>query len=426
MATYTVAALFPHFDLRRGLAHEMAFDMVHGIREEMRRLDLDVHFYDKHDDSAHFWRKGYRSYAGVIGFLAWGDPAVTDRWKALARKIPAVSLFHRVPPAGNAVVNDDAKGVAMAVEHLVREGARSIGFFSLRDDVHTRRRFAAFRAALSSRGLTLRADRLCGVTVGGRADAIASAAANIPRYSTAERAFIRTTAHEYLASRPLEAVLCENDYLAYHLIAEANACGLSVPEDIAVIGFDNFRMIECIPALSKKYRPLLTSVDLDCFAVAREGVRLLYGMLTAQLPLRGNTVVIDPTLVVRASSCRRSPAGNGPEQDTFKARVRVFVKNHYNDPSRLKSIAEDFDMTYRSFLQRFKREFSVTFTDLVSSHRLERAAHLLEVTGRPITRILIETGYGSYQNFLKFFRKRYRLSPMEYRRAHLGRRQGRG
>ncbi len=75
-------------------------------------------------------------------------------------------------------------------------------------------------------------------------------------------------------------------------------------------------------------------------------------------------------------------------------------------------------MTYRSFLQQFKREFSATFTDLVSSHRLERAAHLLEVTGRPITRILIETGYGSYQNFLKFFRKRYRLSPMEYRRAH--------
>lgn len=418
MAAHTIAVLFPHFDLRRDLTHEMAFEMVRGVRDEVNRLDIDAHFYGINDDIARFWRTGYRSYAGVTGFLAWGKQTELHRWLTLERTMPAVAMFHRPSLKSNAVTTDDAAGIAMTADHLVKEGATTMGFLALRDDVHTRRRFAAFRTVLARHRIPMRDSFLSGFTISGKPDSNAMKAAHIERYSTAEHAYIRKTIGGYLSQRPLpHAVICENDYLACHFLAVAESLGVAVPKDIAVAGFDNFRVIETIPTLSKQYRPVLTSVDQDCGRIARESVRMLYGIITQQLPVRGNIVVIEPTLVIRTSSCRRTiPEGNG-KRAAFKTLVQTFISRYFSDPSHLKNIAGECGMTYRSFQQKFKRDFGVTFTDHVSAYRMERAADMLRTTDKPVTRIIIETGYGSYQNFLKSFRKRYSTSPLEYRRS---------
>ena len=58
-------------------------------------------------------------------------------------------------------------------------------------------------------------------------------------------------------------VVCGSDYLAQGLIVEAQAAGLKVPEDLAVIGFGN-------SSIAGEMRPTITTIDIDGARIARE------------------------------------------------------------------------------------------------------------------------------------------------------------
>lgn len=62
-----------------------------------------------------------------------------------------------------------------------------------------------------------------------------------------------------------DVVVCGSDYLAQGLIVEAQAVGMRVPEDIAVVGFGN-------SSLAGEMRPTITTVDIDGTRIAREAI----------------------------------------------------------------------------------------------------------------------------------------------------------
>ncbi len=65
-----------------------------------------------------------------------------------------------------------------------------------------------------------------------------------------------------------DVVICGSDYLAQGLIVEAQAAGLRVPEDLAIIGFGN-------SSIAGAMRPTITSVDIDGIRIAREAIAAL-------------------------------------------------------------------------------------------------------------------------------------------------------
>jgi LacI family transcriptional regulator, gluconate utilization system Gnt-I transcriptional repressor len=71
-----------------------------------------------------------------------------------------------------------------------------------------------------------------------------------------------------LDERP-DAVVCTSDLLAQGVIIAAQAAGLRVPLDLAVIGFGNTQ-------LADEMRPSITSVDIDGARIAREAVGILH------------------------------------------------------------------------------------------------------------------------------------------------------
>jgi LacI family transcriptional regulator, gluconate utilization system Gnt-I transcriptional repressor len=62
-----------------------------------------------------------------------------------------------------------------------------------------------------------------------------------------------------------DVVICGSDHLAQGLIVEAEAAGLKVPEDLAIIGFGNSSIADAM-------RPTITSVDIDGIRIAREAI----------------------------------------------------------------------------------------------------------------------------------------------------------
>lgn len=65
-----------------------------------------------------------------------------------------------------------------------------------------------------------------------------------------------------------DVVVCGSDLLAMGIIVEAQAAGLKVPDDLAVVGFGNSSM-------AGDMRPTITSIDIDGARIAREAISVI-------------------------------------------------------------------------------------------------------------------------------------------------------
>lgn len=78
---------------------------------------------------------------------------------------------------------------------------------------------------------------------------------------------------------PIDGIAARNDALAAIAITAIKSCGLSIPEDIAVVGFDNSR-------ISKVTAPKLTTVEIDRSGVATAIFNTLSSMINGGPPAR--------------------------------------------------------------------------------------------------------------------------------------------
>ena len=197
---------------------------------------------------------------------------------------PLVAVDHNVRSSTMATVDsDNLNGAITATEHLLALGHRRIGFLAGRSDLESAHlREQGYRRALEAAGITFEPDL---VRVGGY------------RAETA-----REAARELLVSeRRPTAIFAANDASAIETIAVARALGLTVPEDLSVVGFDN------VPE-SALCEPPLTTIEQSIQRMGYEAVRMLIGMIEA--PSSPPAQVVLPTRLVERSSCRPLSPGS--------------------------------------------------------------------------------------------------------------------
>ncbi|MEY9848685.1 LacI family DNA-binding transcriptional regulator [Streptacidiphilus sp. MAP5-3] len=91
------------------------------------------------------------------------------------------------------------------------------------------------------------------------------------------------------------AVFVANDQMALGVLRALREAGMSVPDDVAVVGFDDIPEAEF-------FLPPLTTIRQNFTAVGQASISLLVSLLDTQATRRDERVVIPPRLVIRASS----------------------------------------------------------------------------------------------------------------------------
>ncbi|MBU1675983.1 substrate-binding domain-containing protein, partial [bacterium] len=118
-----------------------------------------------------------------------------------------------------------------------------------------------------------------------------------------------------LSHRPRPtAVFAANDSTAIGLMSALNNAGVSVPRDMAVVGFDNI-------AMAQYMSPPLTTVHVDAFALGQKAVRLMLNTLTDTDGAKVTVQTIDVVLKVRRSCGARAA-------DPVDANAKVDMKRH--------------------------------------------------------------------------------------------------
>lgn len=197
----------------------------------------------------------------------------------LARRVPIVVLAGQYEGGGlDVVAVDNVAGIGALVAHLIdAHSCRRLHFIAGPPDApDARQRFEGFRAVVASH----RGARIVGT---GQGDFSERSGARAARDLLAFPAAVALP----------EAVVCANDQMAVGLIRELEAAGVSVPGQVAVVGFDDLYP-------SRLLNPPLTTVRQPMRELGTRGVaRLLERIANPTQPSR--VEVLPTELVIRAS-----------------------------------------------------------------------------------------------------------------------------
>jgi LacI family transcriptional regulator len=195
--------------------------------------------------------------------------------------IPVVyAMIRSTNPADASVTYDDEGGGRLAVQHLIAVGRRRIAYVSGPRHHHSASaRFLGWQNTLVDAGLpVVRPDLAFGAwsEEWGRQAAVVLGA-DVP---------------------DLDGVFCGSDQVARGVIDGLREAGRQVPDDVAVVGFDNWDV------MVTGRRPLLTSIDPDLHAVGRVAAEHLLLAIDGR---SGHGVhLVAPRLVVRESTAPRT------------------------------------------------------------------------------------------------------------------------
>lgn len=98
--------------------------------------------------------------------------------------------------------------------------------------------------------------------------------------------------------------------------------------------------------------------------------------------------------------------------------VLALVENHLGEELRVEQAAALVHVTPAAFARLFRREVGKGFVEYVNDARCSWAALRLMESRHPVSQVAQECGFPSLSNFGEQFRRRYGVSPREFRKAN--------
>lgn len=216
---------------------------------------------------------------GVDGLVLWGTRICCEELEQLTGPdLPLVTVELAVEPSKprhTSINVDNVRGACAVTRHLVELGHTQIAHLAGPDGRLTAdRRLAGFRQTLEESGLEVQPQRIQ------------------PGRPSIRGGYI--AAQELLRKEKPQAIFCYNDLMALGAMVAIRDLGLSIPQDLAVAGFDDI----LIASLAE---PPLTTVRIAQYELGKLTGKLLLDNLHAQDP-RPRSIQFPVELVVRNST----------------------------------------------------------------------------------------------------------------------------
>lgn len=106
------------------------------------------------------------------------------------------------------------------------------------------------------------------------------------------------------------------------------------------------------------------------------------------------------------------------ERDKLYSKIIAFLNTNYFDYDlSLASLSDEFDLSEK-YISRFIKEYcGVTFVSILEDIRMKNVIELMKNEKNSITNIANKCGYSNHNSFYKAFKRKYGVSPGEYRNS---------
>ena len=96
-------------------------------------------------------------------------------------------------------------------------------------------------------------------------------------------------------------------------------------------------------------------------------------------------------------------------------RAKQYIHDHFREPISQADVAEHAGFCPTWLSRQFKKIAGITFVEYVQQMRIEEVKKLLSETDKSITTIALESGFNSFSQFHRVFRKFEKTTPSQYR-----------
>lgn len=380
---------------RRTILLVLSYDIdarKRGIYEVARRAGWSV------EDLVYYnWRipKDCRPDGALFGLTP--DQAPLAR-RLLRLGVPVVQIEDLVPTSRCHRVVADRRAIGRAAaEHFVERGFKNLAYLHAEEYENSPRKMFGQVFVEHAR------------TLGARAKLIAVQRLGQHVPWTRIQTLARRLQKEISDLRLPLGIFTYHDVMGVRICRFCKALGLSVPEQVAVLGIGN-NSYRCDFAPTP-----LSSVDPNFLAQGRAAARLLERLMDGQ-NAPAEPVLIPPTGIVTRQSTDVLAL---PDVDT--ARALRYMWTHLLEPLNVRKVAEAAAVSRRKLERHFQAYLGRTVNEELNRKRIERGCDLLRGTDLPVGEIARQVGFSSSAYFCVVFRKQTDTTPKQYRLKHTAR-----
>lgn len=128
------------------------------------------------------------------------------------------------------------------------------------------------------------------------------------------------------------------------------------------------------------------------------------------------TTMEEKMIHVATQLCELVKERKKSEKNDVPKRIIEFMKENYSDPDfYMTSLVEEFGLSDKTIAKLIKGYQNMTFSEYLEELRLQKALQLLDNPDNSIRYVAAASGFSSENTFFKVFKRRFGISPGNYR-----------
>ena len=360
--------------------------VISGIQNYVRRHGPWLTFIEPRGREETCDVPGGWAWDGIIARI--GTPRMARALRQLKTAVVNVSGVEIPRMDFPSVQTDLAASGELAATYFLERGFQSFGYLAFRRLGYEAQHYGAFSGAVKD---------------AGHACAVYSVR---PRHGIEVAWDLNLQAlGAWLLAQPKPlAVLTWNASGGRELLYAAQAVGLRVPEDVAIMAAtddDLFCEFLQVP---------LSAVRLSGERIGFESARLLDKLMRGGKPPRQPLLLPPLGVATRASTATLAVA------DDALQRALAFIREHAHRSIQVRDVVRHAGLSRRQLEIHFQKLLQRTPAEEIRRVHLARARELLERTDMPIPALAAAAGFTSPEYFASAFRLAERTTPLKYRR----------
>jgi LacI family transcriptional regulator len=228
--TNTISAIIPYF------TNYFFIQVLQGVQDKAGELGFDLILYGVNNPSqAEYYlrRSLHRGHVDGVMFFSMKLPeSYVQKFQQINLPLVLVDTFH---PAFDSISVKNLDGATDAVRHLIKLGHRNIAMINASLDTQPARdRMEGYRLALEESGIPFKSDRVF-VSGIGKQDGFNRDAGRVSMEELVRR---------NSSGAGITAAFIASDVQALGAIETARDMGLRIPEDLAIVSFDDIELAQ--------------------------------------------------------------------------------------------------------------------------------------------------------------------------------------
>jgi LacI family transcriptional regulator len=205
--------------------------------------------------------------------------------------------------------------------------------------------------------------------------------------------------------KPLALFACD-DYYALQISETCNVFNIQIPDEISILGVDNDELLCNIS------NPPLSSIVLDVENGGYQTGKLLHKLIQKEITESFN-IVIEPLYIEKRTSTEKYAV-----DDKYIQAILTYIDNNYMDQISVAQLVSIVPLSRRVLEKKFKQVMKTSLYQCIQDRRINQFAKILLTTNCSIHEAAFQSGFDSYKNMSRIFRKYKSISPAEYRKLY--------